>query len=319
MNNLSSLNVFESLASASKTPVIAGEPLPNDTLCHGVVLLDFDIDHFFESSISGHFSLMFNELGLPSGNADDIYVLSSSECDFHDLACKARKGRVRILYDFNGKLNSALPFGAITYDKRGAFENDAALEWRYTGDPSAVHPARLKVFMMAARGSFEFVFMRNVFGHVEVQNLMQLGDELYDRAKAVFDAFMIGFAEFPMDKEQVDDFAAYMHVLGKHPDAVPRPLTSSAKIVPVDENVRGYGKKLIEAGKLCRSAQELWEEYSRASGAGMPSLTDFSHMLLSSVKMPLNTDTRKEIAAAIGVESAINALASGVPMQDILA
>lgn len=161
--------------------------------------------------------------------------------------------------------------------------------------------------------------MRNIFGHVEVRDLTQLDDELYDRAKAVFDAFMIGFAEFPMDKEQVDDFAAYMHALEKHPDAAPRPLTSSAKIIPIDEDVRRYGEKLLEAGKLCRSAQELWEEYGRASGAGMPSLIDLSYTLLSSVKMPLNTDTRKEIAAAIGVESAINALGSGVPMQDILA
>lgn len=321
MSAVPSLTTFESLASSPKIPVSAGEPLPGDLgeMRLGIVVLDFDIGHFFKSSIAGHFSLLFNELGLPSGDVDAIFVMSLSDSDFDELGKRAEAGELSVLYDFTGKLDALVPAGSIAYQERGSFKNDSALEWRYAGDTSLIDPHRLAMFSSAARVSFELAFMRSIFGHVETKDLSPMGDGLYERAKDVFDAVLVGFAEFPMSKEQVDDMLAYLLFMEAHKDTSPRPLTPSAGIVPLDDELREYGHKLSEASKLAHGAIELWDAYSRTSGAGILPFSTLAHSLRDPNKMPLDATTRRGIASVIGVESALDALSDGVPLMDLLA
>lgn len=285
----------------------------------GVVVLDVGFDQLSEQSVENGISLLVNRLGIfDRFDFGSVAVLPRLT---DEQSAQLEASGFTVLCDMTGRVESALaPSGDISHCDRGAFAGDKAQVWRYIGNVGNVDPFKARMFYASQLAGAQLRLVMSLVGQVKVEDIAHAERKAFcSRIVSVFDALMVGNARFPIEPAALEAFHGYMSFVAAHPELSPKIMTTEGSVLPAPKKLQHEIDELDAMTAKVRDASRIWEHACRESGSGVSNLASFSHMMMSDERLPLDYDMRKSLAELLGVDSAIDAYLSGVPLDDIFA
>lgn len=294
----------------------------NLSITYGVIVLDRAIDPLYTSAVTGYFDLMDNVLhAFDKWDFDVLCVVFTHD----DSTCRKlaelaeTQNNIIILCDMTGTLEARLPPNSIQCIERNSFSGDNATEWRYAGPLDDVPDEYVQVFYRAAQASFEFLLIQSIYGHVQEKEVVKMGQEPFvSRTRELFFAHCLDYVDFPMTDDELSELFSYLE-LCQTDDCPVRIGSPGARLLPLPDGLREYGLKLTRAAEDVRNARRIWAQCLVDSGSGMSNLSMTASIMADAERLPLKPGVRRTVADVVGVSSCLEAYASGVSIDDVLA
>lgn len=298
---------------------VADGQIPRCAPDSGIVVLDVEFDQLSEQSVESGISLLVNRLGIFDRFGFDSVAVLSRLTDAQ--SAQLETSDFTVLCDLTGRVKTALaPSGDITHCDRGAFAGDRAQVWRYVGDVGNIDSFRAKMFYASQLAGAQLRLVMSLVGQVKVEDIAHAEKKAFcSRAVSVFDALMVGNARFPIAPAALEAFHGYVSFAAAHPELSPKIMTTEGSVLPAPKKLQHEIDGLDAMASKVRDVSRIWEHACRESGSGVSNLASFSHMMMSEERLPLDYGMRKALAELLGVDSAIDAYLSGVPLDDIFA